>query len=237
MLIAFVCAVRYFNHFAEFVRNILENQWPYNIAGALGILLTFILSPITSVLSSHIIASTTGFHPSYFTSSFVVLSASFYVVLIITIIATASGFIALASGFSDNVSRRVFPVTFALAVPGLLIIGISLGRDEDLISRFEGLIIALDFDENARFERGFYAGADGKGRYYGTKVCGELPFEALIAPDPQGGYIVATPRAQPAKLQVPVHGLSDRVLATKYIYSFVPQDKCPTINAYTEQER
>jgi ABC-type multidrug transport system fused ATPase/permease subunit len=234
-LIALFGGVFYFRHFVELARQALGKKWPYSLLVILGALFVYFTSRLSSIGANFLIAAITGFHPSIFPNSSLALSLIFNLLLLLVAITVTSGLIALVTGFSDKPSRRVFPITFGLLVPMLAaILPLFVSKTADA-SQFEQLIVTLDFRENARFQHGYYTGNDGIRYEYGTKVCRHLDFDALIAPIPQGGYVLATLRKDhPVKRQHEAPEHSEPVAATMYVYSRVPQDECPYINEYIE---
>lgn len=144
------------------------------------------------------------------------------------VLVIVAGVSAIVVGFTNNSLNRVFPIAFGMAAPILYAV-VTFAASEQLIMNFENLVIALDFNTNSRFEFGTYT-LDHISRSYGTKVCADLSYEILIAPHPEGGYIVAVPRKSPAKLRN-----GNAVLATGYLYNFVPQEQCKTINEFSEE--
>jgi hypothetical protein len=236
-VIALFGAFYFRQHFVELAKRTFAKEWPYTLLGVLGVLFLYFVSRLSSIGANILIAAITGFHPTIFPNSFLALSLAFDVLLLLVAVMVASGLIAIAAGFSYKSSRRVFPITFGLTVPIMLaILPTFTSRTAD-VSGFERLILALDFNRNARFEGGGYKGENGLWYRYGTKVCRHLDIDALIAPIPQGGYVLATPREIPAQRQHEAPGELKPVFATKNVYSRVPQDECPHINEYTEEPR
>jgi hypothetical protein len=62
-----------------------------------------------------------------------------------------------------------------------------------------------------------------------------LPYDRLLAPHAQGGYIAATPRDTPVQRAAPKWQGDHKIIATRYVYVFVDQKDCPAINEYIEQ--
>jgi hypothetical protein len=145
-----------------------------------------------------------------------------------------SGLAALITGFSSGIANRIFPIAFMVSMPILFSLLGWGGHDESIIALTEKIIISTNFNENARFEHGWYNATDGK-KEYGTKVCRSLPFDALLTPHAEVGYITATPRATPAVLASPNFPIKREVMATNYVYGYVDQKDCPEINEYIEQ--
>ncbi|WP_284268693.1 hypothetical protein [Bradyrhizobium iriomotense] len=233
-IIAALAAVRYAPHFVELVKRGLANEWPYNTAGVIGIIFAFFLYPMASIAANFAIANVTGFHPSFFPNSCLFLSALTYMFLLAVVLAAMSGIIALLRP-SDPDTNRAFPVAFSVVAVGLIATTALFANQQTIIDRTEDTILALDFGSNSRFENGFYTTADGKLRMYGTKVCAGLPFHALLAPHPQGGFIVASRRLRAAKFDFASLGGTRRpVDATRFIYTYVKQEDCADIQAYYE---
>jgi hypothetical protein len=233
-IIGLVALLAYWRYFLDFLREAFKNEWPYNFLGALGAVMLYFLVTLGSVFSNFTISSITGFHPTHFPSAAAVLSAIFMFFSFFFAFTIISGLAALITGFSSGIANRIFPIAFMVSMP----IFISLlgwgGHDESIIALTEKIIISTDFNENARFEHGWYSGTDGM-KEYGTKVCRNLPFDALLTPHAEGGYITATPRAKPALLVFLDFPRRREVLATTYVYGYVEKKDCPEINEYIEQ--
>jgi len=234
LLIALLAFLRYWKYFLEFLKDAFKNEWPYNFLGALGAVMLYFLTGLSSAFSNFVISTITGFHHEEFPGSEAILSTTFIFFSVFFAFTMAAGLAALVTGFTSGTAARVAPVAFMLTVPGLVLLMGWLGRDQAFIDITEQVIISVDFNNNARFESGFYAATDG-GRIYGTKVCRALPFETLLAPHSNTGYITATRRMKSPELEKPEFVEKHHVLATQYIYGFVEQKDCPKIQEYFDE--
>lgn len=230
-VIALLAFAAYWTYFAEFLKAAFKNEWPYNFLAALGALMLYCFTGFSSVFSNYTISSITGFHAAQFPSSATILSTSFMFFAIFLAFTVIAGLAAVATGFSSRTAARIAPIAFMLAVPGLASLTGSIGRDQDIIALAEAIIISVDFNQNARFENGSYVANDGM-HVFGTKVCRGLPFETLVMPHSDGGYITATLRLKPAVL---ADTEKSRVMATKYIYHFIEQKDCPAIQELVDE--
>lgn len=234
ILIGLLGLLAYWEAFVEFVNSALKNEWPYNLLGALGAVSIYSLTGLSSKLTSQVITSITGFNSEQFPGAYAILSACFMLTGLFVSFTIIAGFGAIATGFSSHASTRTAPVAFMIALPALIICFGWKGSDQSTIALLEKVIITTSFHDNSSFERGGYVATDGV-RYFGTKICQNLPFDALVAPNSNTGYITAIPRATPAALRAPKDGMNSAVLATAYVYGYVKQDDCPKIQEYIEE--
>lgn len=233
-LIALLALLAYWNFFIDFLKAAFKNEWPYNFLGTLGAGILYVFSVLASVFSDFVISTITGFHPAQFPSVSTLLSALFMFFAFFFTFTIISGLAGLVTGFSSKIASRIFPIAFMLSIPGLVTLVKWISQDQVIIDLTEEIIIATSFNHNARFEYGWYAAKEGT-RSYGTKVCRGLPFETLLTPHSEGGYITATPRAHPAALVAPAFPTKREIMATKYVYGFVEQKECPAIHEYIDE--
>jgi hypothetical protein len=194
-LIALGTLLVYWDSFVGFLRQAFKNEWPYNFLGVLGAAILYYFAGLSSVFANFLISTITGFHPTYFPSAAIIIAAIFMFFAVFVAFTIISGLAALITGFSSGIANRIFPVAFMLSVPLLVsLIRLAGNHGDAVVALAEKIIISFDFNYNARFERGRYAATDGTTKDYGTKVCPDLPFDALIAPHAQGGYIEAVLR-------------------------------------------
>jgi hypothetical protein len=230
--IGLVALLAYWRYFVDFVREALRNKWPYNFLAALGGVIVYFLTTWVAVAFNIFISEITGFHPTQFPSAVATFSAIgllFSVVFAFTII---SGLTAIVTGFSSGIANRIFPIAFMVSFP-ILNLFTFIGNGSNPILLTERIILSVSFNRNSSFESGTYSAKDGV-RSYGTKLCSKLPFDALLAPFADGGYIVATERGKPATFEFPLFPRSEPVMTTHYTYSFIEQKDCPVINEYIE---
>jgi hypothetical protein len=233
-MITVLMAVGYISDYLELVRRGLANEWPYNTAGIIGILSAIFVYPLASIFGNQAIAAITGFHPSFFPNSFLFLTFVAYMFLLAGVLTALSGVLALLDR-SNPGTRRVFFISAATVIIGLSATQRFFSNSEAIIDGTEDAILALDFTQNARFETGFYTTKDGKSRMFGTKICARLPFSALLAPHPQGGFILAARRRRAAQFELAaLDGERQSVAGTRFVYTYLKQDDCPDIQTYYE---
>jgi hypothetical protein len=228
--------IAYWESFVEFVKSALKNEWPYNLLGALGALSIYLLTGLSSVFTSQAVASITGFNSEQFPGACAIISMGFMLIGLFSSFTIIAGIAAIATGFSSHTSTRTAPVAFMIAVPALISCFGWIGSDPSTISLLEKVIITTSFQHNSSFEFVGYVATDGV-RNFGTKICHNLPFDALLAPNSNTDYITAIQRAMPAALRASKYGINSAVLATTYVYGYIKQDDCPTIQEYIEEPK
>jgi hypothetical protein len=233
ILIALLCLIRYRRQFVEIAKSLTEREWPYSLFIAIGLLFVVVIHPISSIVANFIVENVTGVYPSVFPNSVLFFQLAFYLFLLIIAFTLTSGLIALAIGFSDKESRRVFPVAFALAFPGVMLLPAS-ARD---VSTVESIIQRLDFSDNERFQVGRYISDDGHMHDYKTAACpdGSVPAGARLAPNPHGGYILARPKPTPQLHNGLLSGTP--VQTTAYAYEHLSVEKCPLMNQFIDEPK